>query len=529
MFHFQFLQKGGLPISAPQRVVKSKRTNPRLPYVLIPQNIDIHALIKSNPIPIKYHKNNLTIQAEKAVLILSQIIDRASLKKSLNLAGSSFFVSLNSGILQTLVRDYNIYLKWLECHKIIEVNPQYKKGSTSRLYRLAGQYRGKQTKKYVIQSKVIRKKLDQAGICKTTAGKYSALYQDLIGLKIESKSTLKAMHKPGFLRSLAQSESWSDIHKVVKKFKNRSPYSGLHKNHIRRIARKLTIEKLNSWEGAVCKIENKHFYFKQDKTSMRLHTSAVSLKKELRKYLIYNEQRLVACDISNSQPYFSVGLFTNPKKYLPLVLQYVRTYENTQYDWVYKSIKRIMETNAKGDYPVLDSTKKYFDLVISGKFYEFMTEELTKSTGRTWNRQEAKLQMLMVLFNPPKFKKIPGRTIMKKNFPQVLRFFTLINYGFTQTKNQQMKSMTKSPYKNALSRILQRMESESVLDDICGSLKKSHPNIPLFSLHDGIATKVGDQYLVKDVMEKILEKNIGYKPRIVIEWDKWGIGRYPAY
>ncbi len=215
------------------------------------------------------------------------------------------------------------------------------------------------------------------------------------------------------------------------------------------------MDKISSWQNALCKIHEKQFYFNQDKTSFRLHTSAVSVKKELRKHLRVNGERLVACDIKNSQPYFSVGLFLNPKKFEKLVLGQINHYQGTELDWVYTVVYNMLVKFQSRD--LLDSTLKYINLVSTGIFYEFMADELQKSTKKPWTREEAKWEVFKVFFTPPRYTKLKGREVMKNHFPEVLRFFTLINYGFKKTKGQ---TKNLNNYQgNCLARILQKMES----------------------------------------------------------------------
>jgi hypothetical protein len=508
------------PSASTTSSTKSKTT-----VIQTPVNLEIRTLIRENPIPVKVCAGNIHQQADKVSVILAQILDRSSLKKSLNLALTSSFVSLNAAVLQSLVRDYNVYLDWLEKQGVIECDPVYKKGVHSRTYRLGVIYRGQRTKDYVITDKTIVKKLSQTAICAIAQKRYPNLYGDLINLKIDKKAALRTMHSKT-MWSIALQEAGKDISQVNKRRKAKSPYYGISSKQRKRITRRIAQEKINSWKASVTKIDEGQFYFKQDYTSFRIHTSAVSLKKELRKHLTILDQRLVACDIKNSQPYFSIGLFLNPQKYWPLVEGYIRHYQGTHLDWVYHAIKSIMEHKyLSGN--LLESTKRYIEYVVSGTFYDFMVQELQKSTGKPWTREEAKLEVLKVLFYPPRFKGLPGREVMKANFPEVLRFFSLVNYGFTQTKGQQTKCAAAISLPNALSRILQRMESEAVIDGVCGALKKTNPEIPLITLHDGIATTIGHQYLVEQKMIEILEQQVGRKPGIEIEWGKWGIGRYP--
>lgn len=289
--------------------------------------------------------------------------------------------------------------------------------------------------------------------------------------------------------------------------------------------KKLTIQKISSWLTALDKIKEKQFYFKQDRTSYRLHTSAVSIKKEMRKYLSINGQRLVACDIKNSQPYLSTALFLNPKQCIPLILPHLDNCKQFMKPWVIQAIYKMLKKYEKGD--KLDSTLKYIELATTGKLYEFMAIELGKLTTKVWTREDAKLELLKVLFFPPKFKKLKGRIVMKNHFPEVLRFFSLLNYGFKLTKAQKGTIKGKSG-PNILAILLQTMESEIVLNRVCKKINEKYPTIPLITLHDGIATTIGNQYHVQQIMQEELEKFVGKTPNIEIEWEKWGIGRYPG-
>ncbi|MBK9960782.1 MAG: hypothetical protein IPP06_05465 [Saprospiraceae bacterium] len=148
-----------------------------------------------------------------------------------------------------------------------------------------------------------------------------------------------------------------------------------------------------------------------------------------------------------------------------------------------------------------------------------MANELQKLNNKPWTREAVNWEVFKVFFNPPRYKNLEGRKVLKKHFPEVLRFFTIINYGFKMTKNQ---TKNLSNYKgNSFARILQRMESQTVLDLICVDLKERYPNIPLITLHDGIATTIGNQYLVKESIEGILEQEVGIKGIVEIEWEKW--------
>jgi len=490
--------------------------------VYLPQNLEIRGLIRESPIPVTRCKYNIHQQADKVAVLLSQIVNRQALKKSLNVALDEGFVRLHSTILQSLVKDYKIYLDWMESKGILECDPRYSEGNYSKAYRLGDVYRGRRIKGYVVTDKVLVKKLQTGYIDDKTKKKYPELCNDLMDLELEDFNAAINDSTSKRMRKIAQKAVADDIKEEIRKKGNKSKYKNLPPKLFKIAKKGLVQEKINSWQNSLAKINDKQFYFKQDQTSFRLHTSAVSIKKELRKHLRINGQRLVACDIKNSQPYFSTGLFLNPGKFKTTIEHYIKGYQGTKLDWVHHAVHNMLG-KFESNY-LADSTRKYIELVSSGQFYEFMAKELQKLNGKARSREEAKQAVFDVLFCPPRFKKLTGRKVMKKHFPEVLRFFTLINYGYTKTKSQ---SNGKIHQGNFLARVLQKMESQVVLDIICKQIKSKLPEIPLITLHDGIATTIGNQYQVQQIMKVELEKFVGKPPIIEIEWEKWGIGRYP--
>ncbi|MFZ1516618.1 MAG: hypothetical protein WAT21_14510 [Saprospiraceae bacterium] len=489
--------------------------------VNIPINLEIRGLIRESPIPVKLCSDSLNQQADKVAYLISKVIDRQALKKQNQLGVE--YVRMNSKIMQKAIRDYDIYLNWMVENGILDCDPKYVPGEHSRGYKLGIKYQLKGIKNHVITYPVLVKRLKNGNIDTHSKQRYPKLLQDLQSLTIENYKGLIEETNIGKYRKLAFISSKADIDEEIGRRGKKSLFFGMYEKKLKNAIHQRAINKISIWQNALSKIHEKQFYFNQDKTSFRLHTSAVSVKKELRKHLRVNGERLIACDIKNSQPYFSVGLFLNPKKFKNLVLGQIIHYQGTELDWVYKGVTNMLVKFQSRD--LLDSTLKYIDLVSTGKFYEFMADELHNLTNKPWTREAAKWEVFKVFFNPPRYKNLEGRKVLKKHFPEVLRFFTLINYGFKMTKGQ---TKNLSNYKgNSFARILQRMESQTVLDLICVDLKERYPNIPLITLHDGIATTVGNQYLVKESMESILEQEVGIKGIVEIEWKKWGIGKYP--
>ncbi len=125
--------------------------------VKIPINLEIRGLIRESPIPVERCAHNIHQQSDKVAYIVSQIIDRQHLKKLTN--SGNGFVTMNSTIMQKAIRDYNIYIDWMEKNDIIDLDKNYSVGSHSRAYKIGNKYRGKGIKNYVVADKVLVNKI----------------------------------------------------------------------------------------------------------------------------------------------------------------------------------------------------------------------------------------------------------------------------------------------------------------------------------------------------------------------------------
>ncbi|MBK9221919.1 MAG: hypothetical protein IPO16_07310 [Saprospiraceae bacterium] len=491
--------------------------------VQLPINLDLRSLLRKYPIEVKYCKGDINQQTDRAAFLLTQIVDVQSLKKSMNLALADGFVSLHSTILQKFVKDYSPYFRWMIQLGIIECDKKYVIGAYSRKFRLGPKYRGQKTQEHILSSKALVQKRKQGFIDSVTRSKYIELHNDLKSLKIDNLSEAIKYAESEEMREIAYKSTKADIILTNKIKGKKSPFIYLDNEQLEGEIKRMVQDKVNSWKNSLVKIDEGALYFKQDNTSFRLHTSAISVKKELRIFFRINGQPLVSCDIKNSQPTFSLRFFLKPTESTPIIDHYICSYKGTALESSYKELHNMLVRYRRKK--LEQTTLNYIDLVSSGKLYEFFAEELRKLTDKDWSREAAKRAVFDVLFCPPKFKSLPGRKVFEKHFPEVIKFFSLINQGYTMTKSQRAKyksQLGKNP-ENYLARILQRTESQVVLDIICKELKSKHPHIPLIPLHDGIATTLDNELIVYKTMLRILEKEIGIKVNVEIEYDKWGI------
>lgn len=183
--------------------------------------------------------------------------------------------------MQQAIRDYDIYLNWMVQNGIIDCDPKYVPGQHSRGYKLGLKYLQKGIQNHVITYTVLVDRLRKGNIDALSKQKYSKLLQDLESLTIENYKGVIEETNIGKYKQLAYSISEAEILEENKRKDKKSLFFGMQGKKLKKAIQKHAIGKISSWQNALCKINEKQFYFNQDKTSSRLHTSAVSIKKSL--------------------------------------------------------------------------------------------------------------------------------------------------------------------------------------------------------------------------------------------------------
>jgi hypothetical protein len=234
------------------------------------------------------------------------------------------------------------------------------------------------------------------------------------------------------------------------------------------------------------------------------------LKKDLRKFLTYNGEKLVNLDIKNSQPLLS-GILLNPEFYTETGNFSIHTLKslnkiipNNKYQKFKKTISSLYinimlvissETIASKEF------EDYLKIVQEGTLYEEIFNVL--HPGRPLSRENrAKIkEIVFTIFyadnrHGPRLRKIG--LPFKRRFPNIFEIFSLL----------------KRNNKIIFSHILQKTESQLIIEIITKRIAKERPELPIFTVHDSISTTLGNEKYVKQVMKEEIKKLTGLDANI---------------
>lgn len=220
-----------------------------------------------------------------------------------------------------------------------------------------------------------------------------------------------------------------------------------------------TIDEYNSSKIAIDKFQNKDFFLYTDDFGNRVHTNVTNLKSNLRKFLSYKNKKLINVDVINSQPLFL---------YLLLPLYTIRcTFDLSD-----------------------DDVRLYKDKVQQGKLYDFLMEKAGVS-----DRKEFKETLFREIFF--------GRAVNKwfwDLFPSIAKV---------------LANIKKEDYRK-MAWMMQRAESDLIINKICRRIMEEHPTCFITTIHDSILTTEENAGLVEIIMKQEFDK-LGLLPSIRIE------------
>jgi hypothetical protein len=480
--------------------------------VYIPSNLDIDNHIARFPT-----KTGAKPQSDYIAYTLSVIGDGLLFHK--NKLAIDGFVPIYSALLKQLIgSDYNKYLGYLRRTRVIKRNKQYKVGKKSRGYIFSDEYLT-ELKPYNISNKLLIRKLKayKSQESATAIRKIPYLYKWF-------KTGKLTIDKEGAETVLPE--------KYKTKLKKRKP------NLSRKTKKEIADLAMVSWKLCIDKFHFKDYTegFTVDESGGRLHTLLTRTSRSLRRFIKYDGKTLVHVDIANSQPYFAANLLDSGfwascmlgKRELERISERIRKevgggdlklqLESPIYTFKinkairiqikYKEYLSLLMLLNKGKNESSIEFQRYKNIVSSGKFYDELTrlygELFIKSRKPT--KEEVKKWMFEILFSRNQiWLERPQTKLFRQTFPTV---FTV----FWDIKKHQY---------NTLALLLQNLESDAVLNHVCHSIARKHPDIPIFTIHDSVVTTLGNETIVKNIMGLELEKLTGLVPELKVKvWDE---------
>jgi hypothetical protein len=446
----------------------------------IPNTIDLEKLLMNHPpdFPSKIDHFYYIIDYIWNAMVYNDLDENAG------------FVNLHAATLQKVNHNYNKYLKYLLKHRLLLTDMRYIVGKKSFgfLLNIADSadifVKRIPIKNWTIRRRMIKEVGEQNESFIKTQQDYPSLskwFNEYLEIDVE-----RARNEALKLYPLLPSRG----------------IRGDIKNKVPKRNKRLKAEYL------IDKLANKRFYYSIDENVGRFHSSLTNLKKEFRNYITYNGQRLVNVDIKNSQPLFSTILFNKDfysKKGL-FNIHYIPSISNTLSNNIHSlndiTIMIVKRLEKDGNQDI----KKYIDFVNSGAFYKEIYNYMYPQ--QQFDKKVAKVMFFKIYFS--KNRSMKGRSKepkrrFKKFFPSTYEVFRLL----------------KLCDHTALSRILQRIESIIMIQNVIPRIAQERPDLPVFTIHDSVVTTVGNEDYVARVINEETKRITGLDARFGYEY--WGV------
>jgi hypothetical protein len=227
-------------------------------------------------------------------------------------------------------------------------------------------------------------------------------------------------------------------------------------------------------------VKGKTPFMSVSKNTGRLFTAFCSLPEIYRRRILLNGLPTTALDVKNCQPFLCLAFYDD------------------------QSAER----------------QRFRDLVCGTGFYEhFMNKLAIPNTPQ--NRTEFKVKVFeQILFGKctnPVLANMRLWIAFEEEFPELAAFILNHRRKHDGLKKKPHSAFTKEEeaFKFALPTILQRMESEIVLEGLCGELaREQEPRIPVITVHDEVIVPCEHAADVKARLERIFLERFGASPRI---------------
>jgi len=474
--------------------------------VTLPVNFNIDRHITQYP----PYENGFTTRLakfdkDKASYILGLLTSIPARNKDLIVADG--YIPINAEILNGFITDYNSYLIYLTNTGVIEKDSSvdYYEGH-SRRYRWTTQYIGSdfgrvEMPKFTLLSD--RKKAITVEEFYRQQRQRMVSYPYLAHWYGDNKLRLdigRAKRYAQLIRDYKNSHpNERDWNKDKEQYK--SPY-----NQYAAI-----IENLNS-------INDKDYKVQIDSHVHRLHSVLTNMQKDFRNFFTYDDKALVSIDIKNSQPYLSCALF-NPEFWNNNSSLYLRLNQLPQN--IRNSINFVPPRPNAVSIPAAltaffrglsgSEFDEYKRIVSSGQMYETIMQWVQEEQGISITRDAAKTTMFKLIFSSNRNSSEDENHWLtmyyRERFPQVTQLFSIIKRSYQDLDEEKQYGR--------LACLLQSIESEIILHRCCKRIWEERDHqVPVFTIHDSIATTTDYKDYVKSVMTDELHRSIGIPPRL---------------
>ena len=483
-------------------------------FAMIPENLDLDKHIEHFPLTIYkfrkkrgtdviYSKGGTKFDKDRMAYIIGLISSiPASYKDSITEDG---YVKIYSKYIQKFFPDYKCYLDYLIDTGVIISNGHYEIGKHSIGYKFAPQYENVGLVKYVYNRNLQGKEESATAIPAQTYNKDKDILENNPLVNIPYLS-FWYNNKKLTINSSAREYAWQ-----VKEMKFAAGISGWDDNHDKwdkknkRYFKKYPRAQYNAAMHNIAAIELGAYNAKIDSNVHRLHSAITNMQKDYRNFLKYDGQELTAIDISNSQPFLLTILF-NPDfwdKESGAYINIGHLPENIQSrfsDGLLDEIKTYVASMPE------DSKSEYIIKASSGEVYKFMMDKANgQYPGCCKEKKDAKIMMLTAFFSSNRFLNQKGahlKKVFSETFPEI---YELIK-------------MSKVNDKSDFACLLQSVESEIILHRCCKRIwDEGGHKVPVFTIHDSIATTAENVEFVRNIMDEELTKAAGVHPHFKTE------------
>lgn len=448
-------------------------------YWEIPSSVDLEGFLKKHPPAFKYKIDHF--------YYIIDYISRGMEREDLD--DNSGFVNINAAQLQKANHSYKLYLDHLLKHHFLRTDMKYIVGKKSK---------GFQINQYKSYNSTIQKiEIVDWTIRRNKIAEYKASQEQL-------KQTTKSYpHLTKWFNKKLQIDVQGAEQEVERLFP-------VQKGAIRgtRKGKSGIWNKRYKAMYSIHKIARQKFYYGVDDNVGRFHSNLTNIKRELRNYITYDSEKLVNVDIKNSQPLFSTLLLTKKfwtenKGELLSIYYFPSLFTNlsklnTNHYYIIMLVKALEKANNQ-------LLSEYMEYVNSGEFYKKISHKLYPS--KTFDKQAIKEMFYKLFFS--KNRVIQGYNAKPKrdfrtHFPKIYEIFSIVKRKDYRT----------------LAQLLQRIESKVMIQNVAKRIAEEKPNLPIFTIHDSIATTIGNEDYVASVIKEEVLKLTGLEVKLGKEY--WG-------